>query len=122
MAAGAGLWLLAIVATAGHFAVVFGLTPLAARLPRTRFAPSRLRLVYLDGRGVLREVLTACAAKGFTIAETRIDQQDTAHDPRTVVLSLTVEGSSSIADLTATLAEIDGVTAVDADDGNVTGD
>jgi putative Mg2+ transporter-C (MgtC) family protein len=122
MAAGAGLWLLAVVATAGHFLVVFGLTPLAARLPRSRFAPSRLRLVYLDGRGVLRDVLTACTAQGFTVAGTRIDQGDTAHDPRTVVLWLAVEGRSSVADLTATLAEIDGVTAVEADDGNVTGE
>jgi putative Mg2+ transporter-C (MgtC) family protein len=122
MAAGAGLWLLAIIATAGHYAVVFGLTPLAARLPRARFAPSRLRLVYLDGQGVLRAVLTACAARGFTVAETSIDQQDTAHDPRTVVLSLTVEGRSSVADLTATLAELNGVTAVASDDGNVGGD
>jgi putative Mg2+ transporter-C (MgtC) family protein len=118
MAAGAGLWLLAIAATAGHSAVVFGLTPLAARLPRSRFAPSRLRLMYLDGRGTLREVLTACARHGFTVAETSIDQQDSAHDPRVVVLSLTVEGRAPLGDLTATLAEIDGVTAVAADDGN----
>src|SRR3954452_23681499 len=33
MAAGAGLWLLAVLVTAGHFLVIFGLTPLAARLP-----------------------------------------------------------------------------------------
>jgi hypothetical protein len=50
---GAGLWLLAILVTVGHYAVVFGLAPLAAKLPRSRFAPSRLRLVYLDGHGAL---------------------------------------------------------------------
>jgi acetolactate synthase regulatory subunit len=66
-------------------------------------------------------VLTACTRRGFIVAETSIDQQDTAHDPRTVVLSLTVEGRSSIADLTASLSEIDGVTAVAADDGNAPG-
>lgn len=118
MAAGAGLWLLAILATLAHYLVVFGLTPLAARLPRSRFAPSRLRLVYLDGRGTLRDILTACTGRGFTIAETAIDQQDTDRDPRTVVLRLTVEGRDQVADLTAALADLDGVVAVSSDDGN----
>lgn len=120
MAAGAGLWLLAIVATAGHFLVIFGLTPIAARLPRSRFAPSRLRLVYLDGQGTLRSILTACTGRGFTIAETAIDQPD--RDPRTVVLRLTVEGRGDVSELTATLADLAGVTAVASDDGNAPGD
>lgn len=38
MAAGAGLWVLAALATTGYFLVVFALTPLAARLPRSRYA------------------------------------------------------------------------------------
>jgi len=120
MAAGAGLWLLAIVATAGHFLVIFGLTPIAARLPRSRFAPSRLRLVYLDGQGTLRSILTACTTNGFTIAETGIDQPE--HDPRTVILRLTVEGRGEISELTATLADLAGVVAVAADDGNAAGE
>jgi putative Mg2+ transporter-C (MgtC) family protein len=114
MAAGAGLWLLAILATAGHFLVVFGFAPIAARLPRSRFAPSRLRVVYLDGRGALRDVLTACTGRGFTVAETSIDQED----PRTVILRLTVEGRGQVAELTAALSELDGVVAVSSDDGN----
>jgi putative Mg2+ transporter-C (MgtC) family protein len=118
MAAGAGLWLLAVLVTAGHFAVVFGLTPLARRLPRTRFAPSRLRLVYQDGRGVLRAALTACATHGFAVSETSVDQEDERHDPRTVVLQLTVEGRGSVSDLTAALADVEGVLAVSAIDGN----
>jgi putative Mg2+ transporter-C (MgtC) family protein len=60
MAAGAGLWLLAVLVTAGYCFVVFALTPLAARLPRSKYAPSRLRLTYLDGQGVLRQVLLRC--------------------------------------------------------------
>jgi putative Mg2+ transporter-C (MgtC) family protein len=118
MAAGAGLWILAILATFGHYLVVFGLTPLAVRLPRSRFAPSRLRVVYLDGRGTLRDVLTACTSHGFAIAETAIDQRDTGQDPRTVILRLTVAGRGQVADLTATLADLAGVVAVSSDDGN----
>jgi putative Mg2+ transporter-C (MgtC) family protein len=120
MAAGAGLWLLAVAATAGHFLVVFGLTPIAARLPRSRFAPSGLRLVYLDGRGTLRSILTACTSSGFTIAETAIDQPE--RDPRTVILRLTVEGRGDVSDLAATLAGLDGVLAVASDDGNALGE
>jgi putative Mg2+ transporter-C (MgtC) family protein len=120
MAAGAGLWLLAVAATAGHFLVVFGLTPIAARLPRSRFAPSGLRLVYLDGRGTLRSILTACTSSGFTIAETAIDQPE--RDPRTVILRLTVEGRGDVSDLAATLAGLDGVLAVASDDGNASGE
>jgi putative Mg2+ transporter-C (MgtC) family protein len=120
MAAGAGLWLLAIVATAGHFLVVFGLTPIAARLPRSSFAPSRLRLVYLDGQGTLRAILTACTTRGFAIAETSIDQPD--RDPRRVILRLTVEGRGEVSDLTAALAGLAGVLAVASDDGNAPGE
>src|SRR5689334_19213606 len=40
MAAGAGLWLLAVLVTAGHFLIVLAFTPLAARLPRSKYAPS----------------------------------------------------------------------------------
>jgi putative Mg2+ transporter-C (MgtC) family protein len=118
MAAGAGLWLLAILATAGHFLVVFGLTPIAARLPRSRFTPSRLRLIYLDGRGTLRDVLTLCTRKGFIIAETAIDQHGTDHDPREILLRLGIQGRGSVPDLTAALTELQGVVAVSSDDGN----
>jgi putative Mg2+ transporter-C (MgtC) family protein len=119
MAAGAGLWLLALLVTAGYFLVVFGLTPLAARLPRSKYAPSRLRLTYLDGRGVLRQILVRCTDRNFNVGELSIDQHDTDHDPHTVSVWLTVQGSRSISDLTAELAEINGVLTVASDDGNV---
>jgi putative Mg2+ transporter-C (MgtC) family protein len=119
MAAGAGLWLLALLVTAGYFLVVFGLTPLAARLPRSKFAPSRLRLTYVDGRGVLRQVLVRCTDRNFNVGELSIDQHDADHDPHTVSVWLTVQGSRSISELTAELAEINGVLTVASDDANV---
>jgi hypothetical protein len=66
----------------------------------------------------LGDILTACTGRGFTIAETAIDQQDTDHDPRTVILRITVEGRGQVAELTAALAELDGVVGVSSDDGN----
>jgi putative Mg2+ transporter-C (MgtC) family protein len=57
MACGAGLLILAFAVTAGHFLVVLGFPYIAARLPRSRWAPSLLQISYEDGRDVLRDVL-----------------------------------------------------------------
>jgi putative Mg2+ transporter-C (MgtC) family protein len=119
MAAGAGLWLLAVVVTAGYFFVVFALTPLAARLPRSKYAPSRLRLTYLDGQGVLRQILLRCTNRNFIIGELSIEQRDGDHDPHTVSVWLTVQGSRSITELTSELADVHGVLTVSSDDANV---
>jgi putative Mg2+ transporter-C (MgtC) family protein len=118
MAAGAGLWLLALVVTAAHFVVVYGFTALGDRLPRSKYAPSRVRLTYLDGKGVLRRALAECTARSFTVAELSIDQHEERHGPRTVSVWLTVQGSGDVGELTVVLAEVDGVVAVSSDDGN----
>jgi putative Mg2+ transporter-C (MgtC) family protein len=116
MAAGAGLWLLALVVTAGHFLVVFALTPLAARLPRSKYTQSRLRVTYLDGRGVLRRVLSTCTDKGFVISELTVDRGDDRREPGTVAVWVLVQGAGPIGDLAATLADVDGVRTVASDD------
>ncbi|ASW54453.1 MgtC/SapB family protein [Plantactinospora sp. KBS50] len=116
MAAGSGLWLLAVAATAGHLIVVFALTPLSARLPRSKYAPWRLRLTYLDGRGVLRDALTACTARGFTVNELYVDQPRPERDPPAVTVWLTLTGGRDLAPLTAALTELDGVLTVAGDD------
>ncbi len=114
MAAGAGLWLLAILVTAGHFLVVFAFTPLAARLPRSKYAPARLRLCYLDGRGVLRAALAECTRRRFTVGEVAIDHPGLDH---TVSVRFSLQGGGSVSELVTSLAAIDGVVAVtDADD------
>ncbi|WP_326640973.1 MgtC/SapB family protein [Streptosporangium sp. NBC_01755] len=118
MAAGAGLWLLAVAVTVGHFMTVFVLTPLADRLPRSRYAPSRLHLTYLDRRGVLRLALAECTRRGFGVDELSIDQRSEHRAPATVSLWLTVHGTGLITELTTALSEIDGVLAVVSQDAN----
>ena len=120
MAAGSGLWLLALLATAGHFLVIFAFTPLAARLPRSRYAPSRLRLSYLDGRGVLRLVLAECSRRNFTVGDLSIEQGGEDEQPRTVSVWLSARGAGSISDLTAALAEIEGVISISSHDVDTT--
>ncbi len=115
MAAGAGLPLLAIAVTAGHFLVVTCFAPLAARLPGSTRVPAQLRVDYDDGRGILRAVLARCTSMGFAVAELSTDQRDDGRDsqyPAIVTVRLTVQGRQPVADLAAALSEIDGVHGV----------
>ena len=57
MACGAGLALVAVVATAGHFLVVVIYPILIEALPGARHVAFDVRVVYEDGRGILRNVL-----------------------------------------------------------------
>jgi putative Mg2+ transporter-C (MgtC) family protein len=105
MACGAGLALLAIVVTAMHFIVVLGYTELTARFPRG----TGLRIVYADGRGVLRTVMTEATDRGFAVVSVA-----TEHHPPNVALTLDVQGRGSVQDLAAALDELDGVVEVSA--------
>ncbi|NUR92684.1 MAG: MgtC/SapB family protein, partial [Nonomuraea sp.] len=112
MAAGAGLWLLAVVVTAAHFLVVFAFTPLVARLPRSRYTQSRLRLTYLDGKGALRRVLAICTGRGFLVAELTMERHRDGHDPHVVSIWLVLQGSGEVQGLLTELVEVEGVRTV----------
>ncbi|WP_214416201.1 MgtC/SapB family protein [Sphaerisporangium fuscum] len=116
MAAGAGLWLLALVVTLGHFVTAYALTPLESLLPTSRRIPTRLHLSYLDRRGVLRLVLAECTSRGFSVSELSVDQRAERRDPATVSLWLSVQGTGSVSQLSAALTEIDGVLGVLVED------
>lgn len=110
MAAGAGLWLLALVVTALHFVVVFGYTALLRRLPRAVDTPLTLDVVYDAGRGVLPRLLTVVTAGGWRLG--RLVQQDSGDDGRTSV-RLEVVGPRDPGALLARLGEVEGVRVVD---------
>lgn len=122
MAAGAGLWLLALLVTAGHFVIVYGFTPLAARLARRLGGIQQVRLTYRDGEGVLRRALAECTGRGFAVRKLETAPQegtgrrDDDTGVRRVSVSLTVEGRGRATDLAAWLSDIDGVLAVTAGD------
>jgi len=144
MACGAGLPILALVVTAGHFIVVFGFPLIATRLPRSRWTPSLLQVSYEDGRDILRDVLIVCTKQDFAVSRLQIERaatngkQDTkdltdlgastsVNDPqmqaaqagRVVTVALEVQGTGSVSKLASKLADIDGVVAVTAGDVNV---
>ncbi|MEV4255734.1 MgtC/SapB family protein [Spirillospora sp. NPDC049652] len=135
MAAGGGLWLLAVAVTAGHYVVVLGLNAVVRWLPLQRFARHpgrvRVRLVYRDGRGVLRRVLMECTGRGFAVEEAAVDREyldddeaevgrderhgrDEPEHHRTAAVTLMLDGSGDIHDLTAALSELADVLSVSA--------
>jgi len=127
MACGAGLPILALAVTAGHFIIVFGFPFIASRLPKSRWTPSLLQICYYDGKEALREVLVKCTQHNFAVSRLEVEKEDlptSLEDPskRTVTVALEVQGTGSISKLASKLADIDGVVSVNAGDVNVVTD
>jgi putative Mg2+ transporter-C (MgtC) family protein len=141
MACGAGLPILALVVTGGHFVVVFVFPYVVVRLPKSRWTPSGLRVSYEDGRGILRDILVTCTRQDFAVSRVRVDRvsspvdtedareltdedQITPQSPSKgiVTVALEVQGTRSVAKLASRLSEIDGVVSVNAADVNVPSD
>jgi putative Mg2+ transporter-C (MgtC) family protein len=127
--AGAGLPILAVLATGIYFVVAVGFPVVSKRLPRSSTATSMIRIRYRDGQGVLRKVLQAATSSGFAVEDLSTepagrDQEDPtpAADrdrPSLVEVTMHVHGKGLVNELAATLAEIDGVNAVVAGDVNL---
>jgi putative Mg2+ transporter-C (MgtC) family protein len=132
MACGAGLPVLAIATTLGHFIIMFVFPKLADYIPRERRLATRLRISYEDGRGLLSTILIACTELRFSIdhvvverdkrlAMNRDELQDQAdlegveieHMTKgVVVLTMQVKGKRPVSYLITRLADIDGVVRV----------
>jgi putative Mg2+ transporter-C (MgtC) family protein len=117
MACGAGLPILALAATVGHFIVVFAYPRLAAALPRSRYVGFGVHVVYEDGRGILREILTESSRLGFSIARVQTHQleHEVSGHPA-VAVTLDVQGQPSVHQLTQDLSELDGILEVTTTD------
>jgi putative Mg2+ transporter-C (MgtC) family protein len=151
MAAGAGLPILAVAVTCGHFAVVFAFPAIERHLPKSRWAPSSLRISYEGRRGVLRELLAVCTHQEFSVSRVQVEREalggngqsgaqsgkglgtgwedhpaeaDEApsDDSGVVTLLIEVRGARSVARLAARLSEIAGVTSVRVGDADLTSD
>lgn len=108
MAAGAGLWLLAIVVTALHFVTAYGLRAVSRRLPG-EVSELHIEIVYADGHGLLRQIIEAITTGGWTIRQARPQDVDVTG---TAGLILEVAGGGRTETLVATLADIGGVRQV----------
>jgi putative Mg2+ transporter-C (MgtC) family protein len=127
-AAGAGLPVLAALATGIYFIVALAFPLAVRRLPRSATAISALEVRYPDGRGILRDVLAETTSRGFAIddiATQALGQPPASHaSPPSrrplVQVTLHVHGRQPVTDLAAALSEISDVSAVLATDANTT--
>ncbi|MFD4293153.1 hypothetical protein ACFWPA_01100 [Rhodococcus sp. NPDC058505] len=87
--------------------------PILQRIPGIRSPREPIRLRYLDGRGLLRQVLKTATEMGFSVTHI-----DTTHsgDAGFVRLVMDVEGRGDPVRLADRLAAIDGVFDVSAGD------
>jgi putative Mg2+ transporter-C (MgtC) family protein len=123
MACGAGLALLAIAVTAGHFVVVFLYPKLASLLPESRYVGFGVRVVYADGRGILRTMLEEATRLGFTIAKVGTQQLEReVRGAQAVAVTLEVQGQPSPDPLVVALDDLDGVFEVAATESASSGD
>ncbi|HEX3787812.1 MAG TPA: MgtC/SapB family protein [Pseudonocardiaceae bacterium] len=112
-ACGAGLPVLGVVVTGAHFLVAYGYPPLLRRLTRqSSIGSASVRLRYLDGHGVLRDVLGAATRLGFSVVELDSEKFEEEPHPPSIDLMLRVTGRADPTELAAALSELDGVRAV----------
>ncbi|MCW3066926.1 MAG: magnesium transporter MgtC [Solirubrobacterales bacterium] len=123
MACGAGLARVALVATGGHFLVVLAYPRLLAALPRSRHVGFQLRVVYEDGRGILRQILAESTRRGFAIVQvsTRQLEQD-VQGTSAVAVTLELRGQPNAEALAVALSDLDGVFEVATTDNARNGD
>jgi putative Mg2+ transporter-C (MgtC) family protein len=114
MACGAGLALLAIATTAGHFAVVLGYPAITARLPTPGAPGFAVRIVYEDGRGILRDVLSESTRRGFAVQRVTTSQLEAraVGGVPAVAVTLDVLGQPAVEGLIPALDGLPGVLEV----------
>ncbi|WP_029145552.1 MgtC/SapB family protein [Microbacterium luticocti] len=106
MAAGAGLWVLAVAVTVLHFVITFGFQLLGRHLPGGADAQIQVKVVYDDGRGLLRRVLATVTGDGWSVQRA---EQRGEHTGDTVSVTLELEGARDPQRIVAELSAIDGV-------------
>lgn len=120
MACGAGMVPLAAALTVLQLIVLFAIAPLVRRIPSTD-RKRTVRLVYVDGSGVLRDILGVAGEMGFS-ATVRSTRRVERSERRVIVARVQFFGSRPLRDLMSSLAELSGVerlrleSEVDSDD------
>jgi putative Mg2+ transporter-C (MgtC) family protein len=114
-AAGAGLLVLAAMATGMYMVVTLVLPVVRRHLPLAGAGNSTLRVRYPDGRGILRQVLNETTRRGFAIEDLSTGPAGDGQ-PAMVTVTMHVHGKRPVSELAGALAELDLVDAVVASD------
>lgn len=113
MACGAGMVPLAAVLTVLQLLVLFVMAPLVRKIP----TPDRRRtvkIVYLDGSGVLRDILGVSSEMGFS-ASVQSTRKVSEGGAKAVVAEIRFFGQRPLRDLMSSLAELKGVERLQLD-------
>lgn len=117
MASGAGLVVLAVVATALHFVVVLVYPIVVRSLPNAGERGFRMQIEYEDGRGVLRDILAESTGTGFAVGSMATHHVEGGEDrPGTVSVALDLLGGRGVEDLAVRLNDLPGVLDVAIED------
>ena len=111
MAAGAGMLVIAVGATAAHFVIALAYPVAIRHLPRSPWTPNELHVTYVDRHGVLRDVLSELTARCSSVSRLAVDR--TVAGPGQVAVALEVVGKPPTDELAALLSHLDGVLSVD---------
>lgn len=114
MAAGAGLPLLAAATTLIYFIVAYAYPRMVRALPQAAWAPSLVNVTYLDGHGLLRDILARCTAAGFEVVDVAFRRPTETTGAKVVGVDLRLRGPGRLSELLAALEEPDGVLSVQA--------
>ncbi|MGX7677907.1 MgtC/SapB family protein [Jatrophihabitans sp. DSM 45814] len=109
MAAGAGLYTLAVAATVGDLLITILYTPVIERLRDNQNVLSEISLTYEQGTGVLRQAMSELTRTGCTVESLNVTQASGASTDVCVLLE--VRGSTPVAEVASNLAQIQGVVA-----------
>lgn len=113
-AAGAGMWLIAIAATAIHLVIVYGARLIERRLPSSATAASSLEITYDVGAGAFARALELVTSAGFSVAQVAVQTPGESERRARIVLS----GPGALIKLAAAVGELPGVISASATDAN----
>ena len=111
MSCGAGMIAVAALIVLLYFLAILAVAPIARRLIR-RGTEGRLRITYVDGKGVLRALLLKASEMDFESMVTA-SRQITRMEWRRAVIDMRVDGRKGISDLVSALSMVDGVVEVE---------
>ncbi|OBG37263.1 MgtC/SapB family protein [Mycobacterium sp. E3198] len=109
MSVGSGLLLLAIAVVGLHFVSALAFHAVERQLTARLRGTTRLHIIYENGRGVLREVLTICGQRNWQLTELGADAHDI--DDGEVRVTMTLSGAR-MGNARDVFTELDGVIAV----------
>jgi len=113
MAAGAGLYAISGVSTVIYLVIMVGLRPISKVMPRARSTIGHYSIHYLDGHGVLREIMETLGKHGISALDLQVKGQSSIDGQPVQEILLTAQSDAdSLANLVDDLRELQGVEAV----------